>query len=446
VKVLFIETETTRDWACASIGPAFIAAFLRADGHDVGLYRAGVDATPDEIVEAVWKADPGLIGVSLTTRQWLRARELIGAIRAEIDVPVVAGGLHATFSPTQVLESPGFDYVCLGEGEVAMLDLVRALESGASTHQIDNIWVKGGLRPILREPFQPLDDLPFMARDMLDEYEGCVHMTTQRGCPFPCTYCAARMYNELYGETAKYGRRRSVGNVVEELLEIQRNGPLAYVIFLDDTFTIYRRWVREFCRVYAEQLAIPFSIHARVETVNEGLIGELAAAGCRHITYGVESGSARVRRDIMQRAATNEQIKDVFRWTHDAGIMATANYMLGLPGETRDDLQQTYDLAVDLQEYALDFGYFVFYPYPGTSLFRLCLEKGYLPGDYLEREANHRESILTLPDLKPDDIAESYDQFTMLRERQSLERAGATLSEAARATIRESVQHIATTG
>ena len=273
-----------------------------------------VEATPEEVVAHIRENKPDLLGFSLTTRQWLRARELVRAIRSEIDVPVVAGGLHPTFSPTQVLESPGFDYVCLGEGEEPMLDLVTALENGGPTSGIDNIWTAGGTRPALRQPFQPLDDMPFMARDMLDEYEGCVHMTTQRGCPFPCTYCAARMYNELYEGTANYGRRRSHTSVVDELLEIQRNGTLAYVIFLDDTFTIYRRWVREFCRVYGERLAIPFSLHARVETVNESLIGELAAAGCRHITYGVESGSLRVRRDIMMRAATNERIKEVFRW------------------------------------------------------------------------------------------------------------------------------------
>ena len=446
MRILFIEVDTAREWACASIGPAFIAAFLRARGHEVSLYRAGVDRAPEDIVSDIREVVPDLLGFSLTTRQWLRARELVRAIRAEIDVPVVAGGLHPTFSPEQVLESPGFDYLCLGEGEEPMLDLVTALESGESTLGIDNIWTAGGSRPALRPPFQPLDDLPFMERDMLDVYQGCVHMTTQRGCPFPCTYCAARMYNELYEETANYGRRRSHTSVLDELLEIQRNGTLAYVIFLDDTFTIYRRWVKEFCHVYGERLGIPFSLHARVETVNEQLIGELAAAGCKHITYGVESGSLRVRRDIMQRAATNERIKDVFRWTSEAGIMVTANYMLGVPGETRDDLQQTFDLASELQDYALDFGYFVFYPYPGTKLFRLCVEKGYLPTDYLEREANNRESILSLPDLTNDDIAEYYDRFTSLRERQSLERAGASLSDVAQATIRESVQHIAATG
>jgi radical SAM superfamily enzyme YgiQ (UPF0313 family) len=95
--------------------------------------------------------------------------------------------------------------------------------------------------------------------------------------------------------------------------------------------------------------------------------------------------------------------------------------MLGLPEETRDDLQQTLDLAEELE--AFDFAYFVFYPYPGTHLFNYCLDKGYLPADYLDREANHRESILSLPTLTQSDITEYYEKFTKLRERMYEDRA-----------------------
>lgn len=108
--------------------------------------------------------------------------------------------------------------------------------------------------------------------------------------------------------------------------------------------------------------AIPFSLHARVETVNKEMLHELAEAGCRHITYGVESGSERVRREIMKRWATNQRFRDVFRWTKDAGIMPTANYIIGTPGETIAEMQETMVLHRELQP--VDFGYFVFYPYP----------------------------------------------------------------------------------
>src|SRR5262249_51953411 len=136
-------------------------------------------------------------------------------------------------------------------------------------------------------------------------------------------------------------------------------------------------------------------------------------------TYGVESGSERIRRDVMHRPVTNQRFRDVFRWTRDAGILITANFMLGLPGETRDDLAMTLDLAEELATTCgmLAFGYFVFYPYPGTHLFKLCLERGYLPGGYEELPANHRTSILRLDTITPDDIAEFYDRFTALRRR-----------------------------
>jgi radical SAM superfamily enzyme YgiQ (UPF0313 family) len=424
MRVVFLEVDTERSWAVASIGPAFIGACLRAHGHEARLVRAGIDLTDDAVVAAVAAERPDVVGISLTTRQWLRARHLIGAIRERIDVPVVAGGLHPTFAPEAVLAAPGFDYVCLGEGEEAMLELVQALARDSSAGRIRNVWPRGGVRPELRPPLAPIDRLPFMARDLLDEPRGTVHMTTQRGCPFPCTYCAARMYNELYDATGEeYGRRRSHANVLAELSELRAQDRLGYVIFLDDTFTIHHPWVKEFCRVYGAEVGAPFCLHARVETVSAELLRVLAAAGCKQITYGVESGSERVRREIMHRPVTNQRFRDVFRWTREAGILLTANFMLGLPGETRDDLRQTLDLAEELD--VLDFGYFVFYPYPGTQLFRVCMERGYLPADYLERPANHRESILDLPDLTRDDIGECYDRFTALRRRLHERRLGA---------------------
>jgi radical SAM superfamily enzyme YgiQ (UPF0313 family) len=422
VRILFLEVDTERAWAVASVGPAFIAAYLRAHGHEVRFLRARLDMAEADVVARVRAESPDLLGLSLTTRQWLRGRDLVAAIRAELDVPVIAGGLHPTFSPEGVLAAPGFDFVCLGEGEEAMLELAEALAAGARTDAVANVWPRGGARPALRPPFEPIDELPFAARDLLDEPLGTVHMATQRGCPFPCTYCAARIYKELYSDVGTYGRRRSAENVLAELEALRDDGRLGYVIYLDDTFTIKHRWVRDFLPRYGERIGAPFSLHARVETVNERLLHELAAAGCAQITYGVESGSERIRREVMRRPVTNERFREVFRWTREAGIMLTANFMLGLPGETRADLQQTLELAEELD--VLDFGYFVFYPYPGTHLFRVCADAGYLPEDHLERPANHRESILRLPDLTAADIAEYYDRFTDLRRRIYAARGG----------------------
>ena len=420
MKVLFLEIDTESAWSVASLGPAFLAATLRAHGHAAAFLRVGLAMGVAEIAAAVQREQPGLIGISATTRQWLRTRALLAELRLQCRVPVILGGLHPTFAPADVLRHPGIDYVCLGEGEAALLELVQALEAGggeraARAGRIGNIWAAGGLRPAIRPPIEPIDGIPFAARDLLDERWGVVHVSTQRGCPFPCTYCAARMYDQLYAEQGggAYGRRRSHGNVLEELRQVRQGGPLNYVTFLDDTFTIHHPWVREFCRVYGREFGVPFSLHARVETVSERLLGELAAAGCRHIVYGVESGSERVRREIMQRSASNQRFRDVFRWTRQAGILATANYILGIPGETVAEMEATMALHEELQP--ADFGVFVFYPYPGTALFHLCRERGWLPEDYLEQPAVHRRSILRLPGVTPEEIDGMYARWTALR-------------------------------
>ena len=443
MKVTFLELDTESSWAVASLGPAFLAAYLRQNGHEAGFIRVPHDQAIADIVAAIRQQTPGLIGVSLTTRQWLRAREVVGGLRKLSNIPVVAGGLHPTFSPEDILAHEGFDYVCLGEGEAALLDLVNALEAGISAADayIDNIWVRGGARPKLRDPIEPLDSIPFMARDMLDERWGVHHISTQRGCPFPCTYCAARMFDQLYsdGKTADYGRRRSHGSVLAELAEIQSRGPLNYVIFLDDTFTIHHSWVREFCKVYKRDFAIPFSLHARVETVNKEILDELAEAGCRHITYGVESGSERVRREIMKRWASNQRFRDVFSWTKEVGIMPTANYIIGTPGETVAEMQETIMLHHELQP--VDFGYFVYYPYPGTDLFQTCRENGWLPEDYLTRAANHRQSILNLPNVTKEDIKKIYNAWTAIRAETAVSRSRPSDAEQIRLEIREAAQH-----
>ena len=446
MRVAFLEIDAEPTWAVASIGPAFLAAYLRAHGHEAVFERVTLDATPAAVLQQVGRHEPDLIAASLTTRQWLRGRQVLGDLRAALPVPVVAGGLHPTFSADAVLAAPGIDFVCLGEGEAALLELVEALASGRRPRdgEIANIQVSPGIRPQLREPLPDLDAVPWMARDFLDERYGVRYMATQRGCPFPCTYCAARQYDELYAGNGTYGRRRSHGDVLAEI-DALRDGPgLSYIIFLDDTFTIHRSWVREFCRQHRERGATPFSLHARVETVTPRLLEQLAAAGCRQITYGVESGSERVRRDIMKRQVTDQRFHDVFRWTREAGIHVTANFIIGIPGETRDEMAATLALCEALD--VPDFGAFVFYPYPGTALFHQCRREGWLPDDYLERPANHRESILRLPGLTQEDVGAVYDAFTALRGRALARRSGFADDSAAAAQVRADIHHSASVG
>ena len=182
---------------------------------------------------------------------------------------------------------------------------------------------------------------------------------------------------------------------------------------------------------------MPFSLHARVETVNEQLLHTLAEAGCKQITYGVESGSERVRREIMRRPVTNERFHDVFRWTREAGILSTANFMLGLPGETREEMQQTLDLAEELGVRRLRLLRLLPVPRHATCS-TICRESGYLP-DGLPRAPGEPPRVDPRA-AGPDQGRHRrvYDRFTELRRRLYEERDGdaaaavAHVAEAAR--------------
>lgn len=441
-KTLFLELDHEIDWGLAAVGPAYLAAYLRQNGHQAVFLRVPLTMTAAQLVRAIDEHKPQIIGLSLTSRQWARAKALVPCLKQHLNIPVIAGGLQPTFSSDLVLNTPGFDYVCIGEGEQAMLEFVERIEQGQPVQGIKNIRARGDAMPKLRPPFEPIDQLPTMARDMLGERYGVVHVSTQRGCPYPCSYCAAATIANLYdGGYVSYGRRRSVENVLTELDEIRRQGDLNYVVFLDDTFTINHAWLHDFCPKYARQLRTPFSINARAETITPDLLALLAEAGCKHIVYGVESGSERVRRDILKRKIPNEQLVKAFRWSREAGIMVTANYMLGIPGERPEDIEQTLALHEELQPF--DFGYFVYYPFPGTDLFRVCVQNGYLPDNYDDLAANHRQSILRLPDLSPDQISAYYQRFTDLRARDQTRRLSRDTDRDTHAGMVRSVEQFA---
>jgi radical SAM superfamily enzyme YgiQ (UPF0313 family) len=422
MKILFLEIETDQTWALASIGPAFIASYIRRHDHEAALLRVSPDCRIEDIIRGVESESPDLLGFSLTTRQYKRALSVAFELRKNLDVPIIAGGLHPTFSPLSVLESGAFDFVCLGEGEEAVGSMLTHLHNGEDLRAagIPNIWAKGLKRPAIRPPLA-LERLPFMARDLLNETNGVFHVSTQRGCPFPCTYCAGGAIKRLYGG-GNYVRRRSVGSVLEELRQIRSNAPINYVIFLDDTFTLNREWLEEFCGLYGPEIGSGFSINARADTVTPEMISLLAKAGCKH---------RRVRESILNRPGDNSRFIETFKRTKEAGMLATANFMIGIPGETPEDIEQT--LALNEELAPDDFGCFIFHPYPGTPLFESCRKQGYLPENYEDLPADNRQSILTLPGLTQEEIRHYYDELSAVRENSYLKRYGGSLNETQKA-------------
>jgi len=255
--------------------------------------------------------------------------------------------------------------------------------------------------------------LPFWARDLCAEAHGVVHLGTRRGCPFSCAYCAAGALKALHGPA--WGRRRPPGHVLAELRALARSGDLNYVLFVDDTFTLDRDWLAEFLPAYAAQFGLGFSIHSRPDTLDRDLVRDLARAGCRHVVLGLESGSVRVRRDIMRRPMPEAAIRRAAAAVREAGLTLTLNAMYGLPGETPAEAEATLAQAEALEPH--DVGHFAFHPYPGTTLFAACRERGLLPPDWLDRPADNVVPLLDLPGFPAAEVARIHAEFEALRGR-----------------------------
>jgi len=415
MQITFLEIDTDAQWALGSVGPAHIASYIRAHGHGADMVRIAPEDSMSVISRRIATRAPDMIGISLTARQWPRAMHVARELQKESTLSIIAGGVQASFAPKVVLASGGFDFVCLGEGEAATCELLDCLQRGEdiASAQIANIWIKGGRRPKIRPPSPNLEQLPFPARDFLDEQNGVIHMATQRGCPFGCPYCVGGAIGSLYGQ-GRYHRQRSVAHVLEEIRHLCKTGPPNYIVFLDDTFTASRKWTSEFCTRYGPEVGAGFSITTRVESVEHQMLAQLAAAGCKHIAYGVESGNEYIRKAVLNRPLDDQRFIDVFRWTQAEGMMATANYMIGLPGETVADIEQT--LALNAVLAPDDFACFIFYPYPGTALFGQCRQKGFLPPNFWELPADTQQSVLELPDLSAGDIYRYHQRFEEIRE------------------------------
>jgi anaerobic magnesium-protoporphyrin IX monomethyl ester cyclase len=352
-----------------------LAAALESAGHKVQVHDLGLDPhlPLTEGIDRICTFDPQLIGITAMTSVYQSAIETAVQLKARLGRPIVLGGPHATMFPEEVLaEAPILDYVVRGEGEETLLELVEELEGRSGnvsairglTHRQGDRIVSNPDRPLIDD----LDSLAFPARHLfeLERYglrtpDGRPMLTllSSRGCPYNCAYCFKGIVGRTY-------RQRSPENIVSELGQVIEEYGVRDFYFVDDLFTLNTRRLDALIDLMAaEGLAVRWQCLGRVDRVDARILKRMYAAGCRRIHFGIESGNQRLLERI-GKGFRLEQVRDAVRWAQDAGIHVKGYFMLGLPGDTAETMQQTVDFAVEL---GLDEAMFsVTTPFPGTRL------------------------------------------------------------------------------
>jgi anaerobic magnesium-protoporphyrin IX monomethyl ester cyclase len=384
VRVLFIQNNGIQE----SIGVANLSGILKANGHQTDLLL--VSHTPD-LIGAIRNYDPGLIAFSALTGVHHSIQRLALRIKEHLNVPIIVGGPHPTYSP-EMIEQPGIDIICRGEGEHAMLELADAMEHDRDVTQIRNLHIKTRSGVIHKNPIRPavpLDEIPPPDRELYYKYKFLRDMPMKRfiasmGCPYPCTFCHEPVIRAMYKQETRsdYVRRKSVGRVIQEIKYIADRYPLKHVHFSDDLFFIRNgyKWLEEFAEVYARDVNIPWNCNIRYDSVNQHAADLLEKANCHGAAVGLESGNQEIREKVIRKQSKNEHIVEGARLLREKGIKVLTTNMVGLPGETLDNALETVELNMVLKSNYVRANTFLLFP--GLPLVEYAKQNGYLDKDF----------------------------------------------------------------
>ena len=370
------------------LGIMALSAVLKRSGHECVMFDQANPETPDEVIlDEIQRQKPDLVGLSfLSTTSYPYAKILARQIRVEnTEIKIAFGGVFVTLNAARVkAQCPEVDFVCGGDGEQLILDLMEQLDDPSEVAGVT--WADGD-GTVQTNPSRPmekhLDQWPFPDRESLqldfiesmpldvpavltlDRY---TTMQTSRGCPWPCVFCDIPIFNE-----GKW-RCRSAEHVVEELRQLESEG-YGSVFFTDDHFLLRPQRIEEMCRMIVEEgLTIKWGCEGRVDSTCMELFPAMAEANCRTLMFGIESGSQKIL-DRLKKGQTLEQIDTATTTAKKAGIeIVHGFFVVGCPDETEEDMRQTFDFASKIR---IDsFGFNRLCVYRGTPLWTEYAARG----------------------------------------------------------------------
>ncbi len=367
------------------LGLAYVAAALEKEGFQVKvldnyLLKKSIDYVKREIE----RLGPEIVGIACGSVTYQRCVETAKAVKEVLpSCKVVVGGPHPSYMPESMLQHPEIDYVVLGEGERAIVELATKITDDEDKRAIATVpgvacRLEGKITKTPPRFISDLDQIPYPARHLLPmhlynrrvEYLSVNPVDTMnvvRGCPYNCAFCETKA---LWGPTC---RVFSPSRVVEEIEHLTSQHGSKGIYFVGDNFTIQKKNTIEICRLIREQrLDVEWVCDTRVDLISRELLENMREAGCRTITFGVESGSPHILEKI-NKGTRLEQAVHAFKLCKEKGIQTSCSFMLGIPGETANDMKATFNFAKKLDPDWCQFTIFVAYPL--SSLYEEVLQK-----------------------------------------------------------------------
>lgn len=359
---------------------------------------------------------PDLIAVTSTESTFPLAVTLLRAVREEMRIPTVLGGVFATFAPALALRYPEIDMCVVGEGEHTLLALARAMDRGEDFSSLPGLWVKerdGGIkknpqaRPVdINENPTDLDISLFddhrLYRPMGGKVYRMLSVETHRGCPYTCAFCNSPAQNELFG-LSEFFRKKKPEKVREEILYYKRVFGIEYVFFWADTFFAFSPAEFDaFIEMY-QDIKLPFWCQTRPETVmtRKDRIRQLMNIGLHRMSFGLEHGNEQFRKEVVGREMSNQLLIDAFALVANTGIPFSVNNIIGFPDETRDLVFDTVRLNQHARAQSRSCS--IFMPYQGTALHRLAVRRGYIQEDSI-CPSNNDEAFMNMSSLSREEI------------------------------------------
>jgi len=367
------------------MGIAFISAVVREQGHSVRIFDGNVEKYPfEKLRQILAEFRPDVVGIGFTSLLAHSAYNTAEFVKKNVSQPVtvLAGGYHPTVMCDEVIKDKNFDYVFVGEAEQTILEWLQMFEAGKDEFKkIKGLVFRKGNEIIhteRRELIADLDNLTIPAYDLLlvNHYSSMIStrkpyvtFIRSRGCPFKCTFCGVQ---SMFGH--KY-RCQSPEKTVSEIDTLVNQFNVKEILFKDSEFLIDRKNVAEFCKLMiAKKYDLIWSCNARVDMVDEEILTLMKKAGCKMVTYGVESGN----QEILYRLKKNFKInkaREAIKMTKKVGMKCIANFMFGNPGETRTNVEETIKFMREVNPDFINCAYLT--AFPGSKLYEQALSENW---------------------------------------------------------------------